>query len=250
MRALLIAASCRAAPLFAEALRRGGFSTGRFRSQNLVVSVEGNIGCGKTKCLEYFQGSPGIEVVAEPVTKWRNIWGHNLLALLYSDPKRWSLTLQTYVQLTMIMNHTSPSTTPVRMMERSIFSARYIFVENLFRSGLMPEVEYAVLGEWFDWLTKTIPIPVDLIVYLQASPQTCHERLKSRSREEERVVPLEYLQSLHSLYESWLVDKSIFRLPAPVLVIPAEESLERMYTVFEEARPLILRPNSKNTLGA
>lgn len=27
----------------------------------------------------------------------------------------------------------------------------------------MPEVDYAVLSEWFDWITTNISIPVDLI---------------------------------------------------------------------------------------
>lgn len=27
----------------------------------------------------------------------------------------------------------------------------------------MPEVDYAVLSEWFDWITANICIPVDLI---------------------------------------------------------------------------------------
>ena len=27
----------------------------------------------------------------------------------------------------------------------------------------MPEVDFAVLSEWFDWITQNIAIPVDLI---------------------------------------------------------------------------------------
>ena len=34
---------------------------------------------------------------------------------------------------------------------------------NFFCSGKMPEVDYAVLSEWFDWITTNISIPVDLI---------------------------------------------------------------------------------------
>ncbi|XP_068424025.1 thymidine kinase 2, mitochondrial isoform X2 [Clinocottus analis] len=155
-----------------------------------VICIEGNIACGKTTCLKYFKESSNIEVLTEPVHKWRNVRGHNLLALMYRDPERWGLALQTYVQLTMLERHTAAMTAPVRMIERSIFSAKYIFVENLFRSGKMPEVDYIVLSEWFDWITRNVSIPVDLIVYLQTSPQTCHERLKRRGREEEKVIPL------------------------------------------------------------
>ncbi|TRY59763.1 hypothetical protein DNTS_027172 [Danionella cerebrum] len=106
-----------------------------------VICLEGNIASGKTTCLEYFSKTSNIEVLTEPVSKWRNINGHNPLGLMYQDPSRWGLTLQTYVQLTMLDQHVSPMarttlshhTTPVRLMERSIYSAKYIFVENLFK---------------------------------------------------------------------------------------------------------------------
>ena len=41
----------------------------------------------------------------EPVKKWRDVRGHNALAKMYEDPTRWSLTFQTYVQLTMLETH-------------------------------------------------------------------------------------------------------------------------------------------------
>uniref|UniRef100_A0A3Q3FM99 Thymidine kinase 2 n=1 Tax=Labrus bergylta TaxID=56723 RepID=A0A3Q3FM99_9LABR len=183
-----------------------------------VICLEGNIACGKTTCLNYFSETSNIEVLTEPISQWRNVRGHNPLGLMYQDPERWGITLQTYVQLTMLDRHLSPISAPVRMMERSIFSAKYIFVENLFRSGKMPEVDFAVLSEWFDWITTNIYLPVDLIVYLQATPEKCHERLKQRSREEEKVIPLEYLESIHQLYEDWLIKRTSSPLPAPVLV--------------------------------
>ncbi|KAM7384998.1 hypothetical protein PAMP_001100 [Pampus punctatissimus] len=143
------------------------YATGKLvrngEDKKAVVCIEGNIASGKTTCLEYFSKTSNIEVLTEPVSKWRNVRGHNPLALMYQDPERWGITLQTYVQLTMLDRHVSAISAPVRMMERSIFSAKYIFVENLFRSGKMPEVDYAVLSEWFDWITTNISLPVDLI---------------------------------------------------------------------------------------
>lgn len=45
---------------------------------------------------------------------------------MYSDPKKWAFTFQSYVQLTMLEQHTKPTKSMVKLMERSIFSARYI----------------------------------------------------------------------------------------------------------------------------
>ncbi|XP_070356862.1 thymidine kinase 2, mitochondrial isoform X5 [Equus asinus] len=103
------------------------------KEKKSVICVEGNIASGKTTCLEFFSNTADIEVFMEPVAKWRNVRGHNPLGLMYRDACRWGLTLQTYVQLTMLNQHTRPQTSPVRLMERSIHSARYIFVENLYR---------------------------------------------------------------------------------------------------------------------
>uniref|UniRef100_A0A8C1HV34 Thymidine kinase 2, mitochondrial n=1 Tax=Cyprinus carpio carpio TaxID=630221 RepID=A0A8C1HV34_CYPCA len=208
-----------------------------------VIWLEGNIASGKTTCLEYFSKTSDIEVLTEPVSKWRNVQGCNPLGLMYQDPSRWGLTLQTYVQLTMLDRHVLPMASPIRMMERSIYSAKYIFVENLYKSGKMPEVDFAVLSEWFEWIVKNIAIPVDLIVYLQTSPQTCYERLKQRCREEEKVIPLEYIESIHNLYEDWLIHHKSFEVPAPVLVMPADHDLKKMLHQFEENREKILMAN-------
>ncbi|KAL2762336.1 thymidine kinase 2 isoform 6, partial [Daubentonia madagascariensis] len=103
------------------------------KEKKSVICVEGNIASGKTTCLEFFSNNTDVEVLTEPVLKWRNVRGHNPLGLMYQDACRWGLTLQTYVQLTMLDRHTCLQTSPVRLMERSIHSARYIFVENLYR---------------------------------------------------------------------------------------------------------------------
>ncbi|KAI9999662.1 hypothetical protein NQD34_018297 [Periophthalmus magnuspinnatus] len=224
---------------------RAGASTAsgtRMRSgqdHKAVIWIEGNIASGKTTCLEYFSKTTNIEVCPEPIFRWTNVRGHNLLALMYQDPERWGITLQTYIQLTMLQVHQAPTCAPIRMLERSIYSAKHIFVENLYRSGQMPEVDYAVLCEWFDWITTNMLIPVDLIVYLQTSPETCHERLKLRCREEEKVVSLAHLESIHQLYEDWLIGCRT-TLPAPLLVIPADHDLQEMLLQYEEKRGKIL----------
>ncbi|XP_060254352.1 thymidine kinase 2, mitochondrial isoform X3 [Ovis aries] len=179
-------------------------------------------------------------VLTEPVPKWRNVRGHNPLGLMYRDACRWGLTLQTYVQLTMLDQHTRPQMLPVRLMERSIHSARYVFVENLYRSGKMPEVDYVVLLEWFDWIVSNIDVSIDLIVYLRTTPETCYRRLKMRCREEEKVIPLDYLGAIHHLYEEWLIKGSLFPVAAPVLVIEADHNMQKMLELFEKNRHRIL----------
>ncbi|XP_069848557.1 thymidine kinase 2, mitochondrial-like isoform X1 [Dipodomys merriami] len=240
------------------------------KEKKSVICVEGNIASGKTTCLEFFSNTTDIEVLMEPVPKWRNVRGHNPLSLMYGDARRWGLTLQTYVQLTMLDQHTRPQMSPVRLMERSIHSARYIFVENLYRrtevkelsgaqlgtgpwlthlacwdnDGKMAEVDYVVLSEWFDWIVRNINVSVDLIVYLRTTPEICYQRLKMRCREEEKVIPLEYLEAIHRLYEEWLITGSLFPIEAPVLVMEADHDMEKMLELFEQNRARIFTPEN------
>ncbi|XP_036201802.1 thymidine kinase 2, mitochondrial isoform X2 [Myotis myotis] len=215
------------------------------KEKKTVICVEGNIASGKTTCLEFFANTTDIEVIPEPVHKWRNVRGHNPLGLMYRDACRWGLTLQTYVQLTMLDQRTCPQTSPVRLMERSIHSARYIFVENLYRSGKMPEVDYVILSEWYDWIVRNIDVSVDLIVYLRTTPETCYQRLKMRCRDEEKVIPLEYLDAIHHLYEEWLTKGGLFPIVAPVLVIEADHDMPKMLELFEQNRDRILTPGNR-----
>jgi deoxyadenosine/deoxycytidine kinase len=71
-----------------------------------VVCVEGNIASGKTSLVHLFQKYANVKAFEEPVKRWRCVKGadgtHNLLQLLYEDPKRWSFAFQHYVQLTML----------------------------------------------------------------------------------------------------------------------------------------------------
>ena len=61
-------------------------------------------------------------------------------------------------QLTMMELHVKRTVKRVKMIERSLFSARRCFVENLFRSGKMPSSEYSVLLEWYRQVARPLVI--------------------------------------------------------------------------------------------
>ena len=72
--------------------------------------------------------------------EWRSLDNgrHNLLELMYTDPTRWSLLFQTYVQLTMLRQHSKPAIKPVRIMERSLLRFVPIAVK-VFRPSFLVE---------------------------------------------------------------------------------------------------------------
>ncbi|XP_036358528.1 thymidine kinase 2, mitochondrial isoform X3 [Octopus sinensis] len=205
--------ACRLYLRSAKILRSGyirNFQSHQHSSMETIsICVEGNIGAGKSEMLNFFAKDPTIEIISEHVKKWQNVNGHNMLAK------------------------------PVQMMERSIYSAKYVFVENLYKSGLMPSVDYEVLTEWFNWATNHLDFHVDRIIYLRCHPETALERIKKRNRKEELNITLEYLQSLHEQQEEWLI-RGCYGKHAEVLVLDAEQDLESMLEVFENSRNKIL----------
>jgi len=215
-----------------------------YKKRPYTIVVEGNIGSGKTTFLQPFATLKQVEVVEEPVKEWRNLDNgrHNLLELMYTDPTRWSLLFQTYVQLTMVKQHSKPSTKPIRIMERSL--ARYCFVENLYERGQMTDAEYAVLSEWFNFLVTCpqLDFGIDHIIYLRTDPEIAWERVKKRSRHEEDLIPKKYLSDLHELHEDWLCRKTKFQpLPAPVTIIDANQDLESIQTQYQNLKDQLIR---------
>lgn len=63
----------------------------------------------------------------EPIDWWRNVEGHNLLDLMYSDIHQWLKVFQSYVQFTRLKVQTTPpkdSNTRVQMFERFVVTSK------------------------------------------------------------------------------------------------------------------------------
>ncbi|XP_038070208.1 deoxynucleoside kinase-like [Patiria miniata] len=196
-----------------------------------TIIIEGNIGCGKSTLLKHFGQKDNVEVFPEPVDKWRDNRGENMLELFYQDPSRWSFAFESYNQFTLLQEHQAQPNCRIKMMERSIYSGKYCFIESLYESEKLQTPEYNVLTEWFDWLIKK-DVQVDYIVYLRSTPEQCEKRILERSRKEESGIPLDYLRDLHERHEDWLIRKK-FELPAPVLVLDATKPLDEMLQQFK-----------------
>ncbi|XP_054278704.1 deoxynucleoside kinase-like [Macrosteles quadrilineatus] len=208
-----------------------------------TIFVEGNIGSGKTTFLNHFSKYDAM-ILSEPVEFWRNVRGHNMLELMYKDQARWSLAFQSIVQKTMLDLHLQNTSKPIKMMERSLYSARYCFIENLHRNKVLASPDYAVLDEWFQWIVKNMDTSGDLIVYLRTDPEVVHRRIKARARSEEAQVPLEYLQQLHQMHENWLVKKTAFSCPAPVVIVDANKDLSSMEEEYEKCETVMMNKGS------
>ena len=197
--------------------------------------------------MDHYQKLNNVAVYTEPVDKWRDLSGHNLLKLMYEDPDRHSYTFQSYAQLTMAKVHTARTKKPIKIIERSVWSGRHVFAENLLRTGKMAPSEFQVLNAWFEFLQscpREIDLGVDLFIYLRTSPKVAHERLRARARPEEKIVSLEYLQDLHDLHEKWLQNTSQLG-GGKVHIIDADKDIKQVPDVYSIHEDVILQALKK-----
>lgn len=91
----------------------------------------------------------------------------------------------------------------------SLSIPRYVFAKNLFETGHLDMLEWAIYQEWHSFLLQELGDRATLhgFLYLRATPQRCLERLWRRARVEERGVQLLYLQQLHMQHEHWLLER-------------------------------------------
>ncbi|CAN0890109.1 Deoxycytidine kinase [Linum grandiflorum] len=184
------------------------------KKQRITFCVEGNISVGKTTFLQRIVSDTIelrdlVEVVPEPIDKWQDIGPDhfNILDAFYAQPDRYAYTFQNYVFVTRVMQERESSVglKPLRLMERSVFSDRMVFVRAVHEAKWMNEMEISIYDSWFDPVVSVLPgLVPDGFIYLRATPDTCHKRMKHRQRAEEGGVSLDYLRGLHEKHESWL----------------------------------------------
>ena len=184
----------------------------------MIISVEGNIGSGKSTILSALRklssdidGAP-VFYVDEPVRQWEQITnkdGKNMIELFYANPSKYAFSFQmmAYIsRLTMLKDAIKNHPRSIIITERCLLTDYNIFASMLHEQGNLLEEEFAIYKQWFDYFQKDVPISA--IVYIQCDPTVSHARCKSRARVGEDI-PLDYLVKCHQKHEDWIHSESI-----------------------------------------
>jgi deoxyadenosine/deoxycytidine kinase len=200
-----------------------------------LFALEGNIGVGKSTFLSILQNRLGIDVVFEPTEKWQKIGKcGNLLDSFYQSPKRWAYTFQSYVIISRIQEHFARAEqnlkNKVSVLERSVYGDCLCFAKNCFETKLMNNLEWKIYQELFKLLIeKYIKTPRGFI-YLKADPNVCYQRILQRGRKEEKLLSIDYLDSLNKRHDDWLIYKKNGFIESikqvPVLVLDCNQEFE------------------------
>ena len=182
----------------------------------MFISIEGNIGSGKSTIIQLWkngiQAIDGLELVIlqEPVNLWTEMHGSHpsILESLNTDPNRWAMTFQHYAFATMLEQYRSAQShdDKIVIFERSIFSSRNVFAEVLHDNGYMNDLEWKIYTQWFDMFSSEVAM--DGFIYLHTSPNVCMERIELRDRlEEKSLTSCDYLMDLETKHDEWMAQE-------------------------------------------
>lgn len=155
----------------------------------MKISIEGNIGCGKSTLISRLCTDTRLPVFLEPVEEWGE-W----LSMFYADPARWGMLFNTKVLMSFSKWKNNDF---AAIYERSPVSNRYVFCQLQCDQGKVSQLEL----DLFDEIYKQVAWLPDAIIYVRTDPHISLQRMQKRARKCEEKVPLDYLQSVHQKYE-------------------------------------------------
>lgn len=180
--------------------------------QKTFCAVAGNIGSGKSTLTgllaERFAWRPYYE----------HVEGNPYLADFYTDMARWAFHLQVYFLSKRFQHHQEILASPESVIQdRTIYEDAEIFARNLHQNGHIDARDHENYRELFDTMIQFLQ-PPDLLIYLRTSVPVLADRIRSRGREYEQAIPVEYLAQLDRHYEDWIARWDL----SPVLVVETD----------------------------
>ena len=166
--------------------------------KNYYIGIAGNIGVGKTTftkmICEKYNWDPHFEVVID----------NPYLEDFYKEMKKWSFHLQIFfLSKRFQVQKKISSLTQTIVQDRTIYEDAKIFARSIYEIGNMSKRDWDNYNELFNEMTSYLKKP-DLIVYLKASTDTLIDHIKSRGRDYEKNIDLEYLHLLNIHYDRWI----------------------------------------------
>eukprot|EP01086_Lenisia_limosa_P006406 TRINITY_DN25207_c0_g1_i1.p1 TRINITY_DN25207_c0_g1~~TRINITY_DN25207_c0_g1_i1.p1 ORF type:complete len:305 (-),score=94.00 TRINITY_DN25207_c0_g1_i1:122-997(-) len=178
-----------------------------------VIILEGNISAGKTTLCKSLAEQCNLSMYLEPTIT------NPYLEKYYAEPKVYALKMQlwllrqrfrTYVSAVRHAAETGQSV----ILDRSVYSD-IVFAEKNFADENFTADGYQYYLDLRRQMLENLPIP-HMTIYLDTKAETCYERIRSRNRECESGIPLDYLEGLDQCYKNFveLMDKT----PSKVVV--------------------------------
>lgn len=205
------------------------------------VTIEGNIGAGKTTLAHLLSKHYNSRLVLEEFAD------NPFLPKFYESPTQYAFPLELffmaerYKQLKELLQ--------TKDMFQQITISDYIFTKCLlFAKVNLPEEEFRLYQKLFDIINPQILQP-DILIYLHAPVSRLQENIKKRNRSYEQSIPEDYLMNLQDTYIQYIKQYNIKALIVDVtnadfLENPAhlDAILEALNQEYEQGQHYIQLP--------
>jgi deoxyadenosine/deoxycytidine kinase len=175
-------------------------------TENRYIVVEGVIGVGKTSLARLLAERLQAKLVLEEVEE------NPFLKDFYVDRARFAFQTQMHFLFSRYQQQRTLRQTEL-FTERMV--ADYLFQKDRIFAGLnLSDRELVLYERMVGWLELEVPRP-DIVVYLQASPDTLMMRITRRGRPYERDMQRDYIRQLNEAYNHFF----FHYLDSPLLVV-------------------------------
>lgn len=157
-----------------------------------IITIDGNIGSGKTSVLTYLHKFHKFSIDLEPVESW-----NKYLEKMYKDNDGvFNFQVRIWLDRCWVQEKTEKNTI---LMERSPYFIKNTFINIALKNNMISEKEYKVLMELHK---KTDSLwNCTKYIYLQSDPSNCYQRIKKRGRASEGTITETYVNELHDFHE-------------------------------------------------
>ncbi|RBA25271.1 deoxynucleoside kinase [Herminiimonas fonticola] len=173
------------------------------------VVVEGAIGAGKTTLASKLAAQLGAQTLLELPEE------NPFLEKFYRDASRYALPTQMFF-LFQRMNQLHELAQP-DLFDARIVSDFLLDKDPIFARLTLGDDELALYQQLYDHLRPQAPLP-DLVIYLQAEPETLIDRIRKRGVSMEAGISEPYMHRLCESYSRFFYDYDA----APLLIINTE----------------------------
>ncbi|MEP7318114.1 MAG: deoxynucleoside kinase [Panacibacter sp.] len=169
--------------------------------QHHFITVEGNIGAGKTTLAHLLSRKLNARLILEEFAD------NPFLPKFYENQKQYAFPLELFFMAERFkqmkdMLHTKD-------MFQSITVCDYLFTKCLlFAKVNLPEEEFRLYQKLFDIIHQQLIYP-DILIYLHAPVQKLQQNIKKRNRVYEQGIHDDYLFSLQQTYTSYIKQHNI-----------------------------------------
>lgn len=163
----------------------------------MIISIDGNIGAGKSTVMKYLRNTYKYNVDLEPVDEWIPF-----LHDMYKNHKD-AFEFQVKVWLDRLYLPIYPAN-KITLVERSGYFQWHVFTKSSIETGKINERQYNLLKTMYD---NCLFYP-DVYIYLQTSPDETFKRIHTRARNCESDIDMNYLEKIHAMHENAFAELS------------------------------------------